>query len=223
MKDDDSPPGVELHGLARRYYDGSITDDQRCSDVRHIASVLLEEVEESRLENIITGELCRKVNSFTELMKTLKSIASKKINNKSIGSLNGGVIFDTCYDENKAEKLVKALDALKSKFEGADFKKLLVLLIASYAMASKDPRNFFYDSEWFYLLVRAAAKKFAGDDVYISVCPSLGDAIALYYYYVINFENADPVDIGKNDVIKIVSTLLDTRSDASNTGGQGTG
>ena len=200
-----------------------------------------------RVENMIKTltnvsvpiQKCNSIDSsdFSKLLAGLKSIANKIDNkNKNVNKLRS-TILDTCYDENKAKKLEKALNKLRKKLKdesskGAgeagsgepedkddDFKKLLVLLTASYAMASKDPQGFFYDSEWFYLFVRAAASKKEdkkdkeeGDKkktyVYIPVCPSLGDAVALYYYYVINFGDAGPDKISKEDVAKIVTKLL---------------
>ncbi len=95
-------------------------------------------------------------------------------------------VFDTCYDESKAERLDKAFEELRRRLGeeedecGNGFIKLLALLAAVYTEMIKDAK-YVSKAEWFVSLLRAAAST-SSSNVYLPLCPSRGDVAILLYY-----------------------------------------
>ena len=93
-------------------------------------------------------------------------------------------VFDTCYDESKAERLDKAFEELRRRLGeeecGNGFTKLLALLAAVYTKMIKDTK-YVSKAEWFVSLLRAAAST-SSSNVYLPLCPSRGDVVILLYY-----------------------------------------
>ena len=81
------------------------------------------------------------------------------------------------------DRFVKALDNIKEKIGDNElFCKLLYLMAASYIWADQDV-DYALRASWFYGLSYEAAKSGGnGGGVYLPLCPSAADALALVYY-----------------------------------------
>ncbi len=141
-------------------------------------------------------------------LKQLSRILSDKCRNRESNKRRFGQIkflFDTCYNEVKAERLKKALEKLESRLGSDLFKKFLVLFAAVLARSAKD-YDYFLRSEWFLLLVRAAAGAIDDRGKFIPVCSTKGD-VAIIIVYIIVEGKVFSGSITKDDVKNIVSQL----------------
>ncbi len=149
-----------------------------------------------------------------ELDNEIKNCRNKRAKNEA---RNKAYVLDTCYTESKAGALATALSIIKREL-GEKFTKFLELLIPVYAYSDLASTEIYEKIEWFISLVRAAAKM-KNDEAYLPLCPTMGDAIAITYYYIIhecfkeggtcrNSILGNDISISKNEVCNILSELL---------------
>ncbi|ABU82416.1 hypothetical protein [Ignicoccus hospitalis] len=116
-------------------------------------------------------------------------------------------LFNTCYDDGKAQGLSQALSDVKECIDNQElFCKFLLLAAAVTYLKSEEKLD--SRSEWFYEVVRAALTR---DKFRFPYCPWKGDAAALFYAYVLcccGININDEAKITGDDIIKIIKLLI---------------
>jgi len=131
---------------------------------------LIETIEDKKSIKDILDILNIDIDKHTSSIKKLKINININITNAEFNYGN----FD---------RFVKALDNIKEKIGDDElFCKLLYLMAASYIRADQDV-DYALRASWFYGLSYEAAKSGGnGGGVYLPLCPSTVDALALVYY-----------------------------------------
>ena len=154
-----------------------------------------EEIEKKKKEIEIKINVIKKIleeitniNSMKDVLDFLDISDSEKMK-KLLIKLEGnnvqGADSSTTAEFNYGnfDRFVKALDNIKEKIGDNElFCKLLYLMAASYIRADRDV-DYALRASWFYGLSYEAAKSGGnGGGVYLPLCPSTADALALVYY-----------------------------------------
>ena len=140
-----------------------------------------------------TGGGLQPPSNFIEVITELKKLSSRSlddIKNSCQNRLNDlrrvlkSPPIDTCYDKARAERLERALDALRKLDDEC---KLPRLLFAVYREMIRDGSgDRVRRLEWIPSLLRAVAEKAESrENVYLPLCPWEGDLAAVGYYILV--------------------------------------